>query len=110
MEHFWTTLGFVVVHGDGMTETAALVSLNHPFPQLAETLGQVLPGREVRLSAEGEILVKGRNRFGRRTWGRGTLLPRESEWLATGDLGEMNAAGKQVFAAVEGCDRNPPLG
>ena len=96
VEHFWTTLGFVVVQGYGMTETAALVSLNHPFHPARGTLGQVLPGREVRLSAEGEILVKGETVSGA-TWAGGTMLPRESEWLATGDLGELDAAGALSF-------------
>jgi len=96
VEHFWTTLGFVVVQGYGMTETAALVSLNHPFHPARGTLGQVLPGREVRLSAEGEILVKGETVSGA-TWAGGALLPRESEWLATGDLGELDAAGALSF-------------
>ena len=96
VEHFWSTLGFVVVQGYGMTETAALVSLNHPFHPARGTLGQVLPGREVRLSAEGEILVKGETVSGA-TWAGGAMLPRESEWLATGDLGELDAAGALSF-------------
>jgi long-chain acyl-CoA synthetase len=96
VEHFWTTLGFVVVQGYGMTETAALVSLNHPFHPARGTLGQVLPGREVRLSADGEILVKGETVSGA-TWAGGAMLPRESEWLATGDLGELDAAGALSF-------------
>jgi len=96
VEHFWTTLGFVVVQGYGMTETAALVSLNHPFHPTRGTLGQVLPGREVRLSPEGEILVKGETVSGS-TWAGGAMLPRESEWLATGDLGELDAAGSLSF-------------
>jgi len=96
VEHFWTTLGFVVVQGYGMTETAALVSLNHPFHPDRGTLGQVLPGREVRLSADGEILVKGETVSGA-TWAGGIMRPRQSEWLATGDLGEMDAAGALRF-------------
>ena len=96
VEHFWTTLGFVVVQGYGMTETAALVSLNHPFHAARGSLGQVLPGREVRLSAEGEILVKGETVSGA-TWAGGALQPRESEWLATGDLGALDAAGALSF-------------
>ena len=96
VEHFWTTLGFVVVQGYGMTETAALVSLNHPFHPARGTLGQVLPGREVRLSPEGEILVKGETVSGA-TWAGGTMQPRKSEWLATGDLGELDAAGALSF-------------
>jgi long-chain acyl-CoA synthetase len=96
VEHFWTTLGFVVVQGYGMTETAALVSLNHPFHPARGTIGQVLPGREVRLSTEGEILVKGETVSGA-TWTGGKLQPRESEWLSTGDLGTLDAAGSLSF-------------
>ena len=96
VEHFWTTLGFVVVQGYGMTETAALVSLNHPFHPARGTIGQVLPGREVRLSAEGEILVKGETVSGS-TWTGGKVQPRGSEWLSTGDLGTLDAAGSLSF-------------
>jgi long-chain acyl-CoA synthetase len=96
VEHFWTTLGFVVVQGYGMTETAALVSLNHPFHTSRGTIGQVLPGREVRLSTEGEILVKGETVSGA-TWTGGKVQPRESEWLSTGDLGTLDAAGSLSF-------------
>src|SRR4029077_4363887 len=76
VEHFWATLGFVVVQGYGMTETAALVSLNHPFHAAPATIGQVLPGREVRLSTEGEILVKGETVSGA-TWSGGKVQARE---------------------------------
>ncbi len=96
VEHFWTTLGFVVVQGYGMTETAALVSLNHPFHPARGTIGQVLPGREVRLSAEGEILVKGETVSGA-TWTGGKVQPRESDWLSTGDLGTLDDAGSLTF-------------
>ena len=96
VEHFWTTLGFVVVQGYGMTETAALVSLNHPFHTARGTIGQVLPGREVRLSTEGEILVKGETVSGA-TWTGGKVQLRESEWLSTGDLGTLDAAGSLSF-------------
>ena len=96
VEHFWTTLGFVVVQGYGMTETAALVSLNHPFHPARGTIGQVLPGREVRLSTEGEILVRGETVSGS-TWTGGKVQSRESEWLSTGDLGTLDAAGSLSF-------------
>ena len=96
VENFWTSLGFVVVQGYGMTETAALVSLAHPFHPARGSIGQVLPGREVRLSTEGEILVKGETVSGA-TWAGGRMQPRESEWLATGDLGALDAAGSLSF-------------
>ena len=96
VEHFWTGLGLVVVQGYGMTETAALVSLAHPFHPARGSVGQVLPGREVRLSPEGEILVRGETVSGA-SWSGGGMQPRESEWLATGDLGALDAAGQLSF-------------
>src|SRR5580704_11764160 len=58
-EQFWLRLGFAVVQGYGMTETTALVSLNHPFKSASGTIGKVMPGREIQLTGEGEILVRG---------------------------------------------------
>jgi long-chain acyl-CoA synthetase len=96
VEHFWSALGLVVIQGYGMTETAALVSLVHPFHPVRGSIGKVLPGREVRLSPEGEILVKGETVSGA-SWAGGEMRPRESEWLATGDLGALDASGSLRF-------------
>ena len=95
-EQFWNALGLVVVQGYGMTETTALVSLNHPFKLARGTVGQVLPGREVRLSEEGEVLVRGETISGA-TWHGGAMRPAESEWLATGDLAELDEQGNLRF-------------
>lgn len=95
-EQFWQALGFVVVQGYGMTETTALVSLNHPFRAARGTIGQVLPGREVRLSDEGEVLVRG-DTISNATWQGGQLQRTDSEWLATGDLAEFDAQGNLHF-------------
>jgi long-chain acyl-CoA synthetase len=95
-EQFWTALGFVVIQGYGMTETTALVSLNHPFRLAQGTLGQVLPGREVRLSDEGEVLVRG-DTISNAMWQGGQLRPLDSEWVATGDLAEFDESGNLRF-------------
>src|SRR5579875_1816848 len=95
-EQFWQALGFVVIQGYGMTETTALVSLNHPFRPARGTVGQVLPGREVKLSDEGEVLVRGET-ISNRTWQGGRLREGESEWLATGDLAEFDEKGNLRF-------------
>lgn len=95
-EQFWNALGFVVIQGYGMTETTALVSLNHPFRPTQGTIGQVLPGREVRLSDEGEVLVRG-DTISNTTWQRGALHQQDSEWLATGDLAEFDEGGNLRF-------------
>ncbi|MFL6450590.1 MAG: AMP-binding protein [Bryobacteraceae bacterium] len=95
-ESFWNSLGFVLIQGYGMTETAALVSLNHPFRLARGTIGQVLPGREVRLGPEGEVLVRGET-ISNTVWRNGQLQSTESEWLDTGDLGEFDQAGNLRF-------------
>jgi long-chain acyl-CoA synthetase len=96
LERFWNTLGFALIQGYGMTETAALVTLNHPFKAGRGTIGKVLPGREVRLSDSGEMLVRGDMVSGA-AWRNGRMEPREGEWLATGDLAERNDAGELRF-------------
>ncbi len=95
-EQFWNALGFVVVQGYGMTETTALVSLNHPFHPAQGTIGQVLPGREIRLTDEGEVLVRGET-VSNTVWQGGTLQQEASEWLRTGDLAELDASGNLHF-------------
>jgi long-chain acyl-CoA synthetase len=96
LEQFWNTLGFVVVQGYGMTETTALITLNHPFHVASGTIGKPLPGREVRIGPDGEVLVKG-PMISTATWSGGELRRRESEWLATGDLAEAQATGELRF-------------
>ncbi|HET7104276.1 MAG TPA: AMP-binding protein [Terracidiphilus sp.] len=96
LEQFWNALGFVVVQGYGMTETTALITLNHPFHVARGTIGKPLPGREVKIGADGEVLVKG-PMISRATWSGGHLQEREDEWLATGDLAEQQATGELRF-------------
>ena len=48
LEQFWTRLGFALVQGYGMTETTALVTLNHPFHTARGSIGKPLAGREVK--------------------------------------------------------------
>jgi len=95
-EEFWNRLGFVVVQGYGMTETTALVSLNHPFHAARGTIGQVLPGREVRLNEDGEVLVRGET-ISNATWQGGEFHHGDSDWLATGDLAEFDENGNLRF-------------
>ncbi len=96
LEGFWTTLGFALVQGYGMTETSALISLNHPFKPGKGTIGKVLPGRDVRITDEGEILVRG-DMVSRSTWQQGGMQRDESDWLATGDLAQRDDQGQLRF-------------
>jgi long-chain acyl-CoA synthetase len=97
LETFWTTIGFALVQGYGMTETTALVTLNHPFKIARGSIGKPLAGREVQISPEGEILVRGAS-ISSEVWQQGRLQERDAGWLATGDLATRNAAGELVFA------------
>ncbi len=95
-EKFWQRLAFVVVQGYGMTETTALVSLNHPFHATAGTIGKVLPGREVKLSKDGEVLVRG-GTISSTVWQQGQIQKQASEWLHTGDLAAFDEDGNLKF-------------
>jgi long-chain acyl-CoA synthetase len=96
VEQFWNGLGFVLVQGYGMTETAALITLNHPFRVARGTMGKPLPGREVKVQPDGEVLVRGAM-ISPATWSGGSLHRRAEEWLATGDLAETQATGELRF-------------
>jgi long-chain acyl-CoA synthetase len=96
LEQFWNALGFVLVQGYGMTETTALITLNHPFHVAKGTIGKPLKGREVKLGPDGEVLVRGAA-ITESTWSGGRLHARENEWLATGDLAETAPSGELRF-------------
>lgn len=96
LEKFWNTVGLVVVQGYGMTETTALITLNHPFHVARGSIGKPLAGREVKLGPDGEVLVRGASISGA-TWSGGALHERSGEWLATGDLAETQPSGELRF-------------
>src|SRR6266852_6222272 len=101
-EEFFKRLGDAVVQGYGMTETASLISLNHPFRAAEGSIGKILPGREFRLAEDGEILVRGEN-VATGYWQKGALRhsnatsQENAGWLRTGDLGELDAEGNLRF-------------
>jgi len=97
-EEFWRRLGFVVIQGYGLTETTSLISVNHPFKLARGSIGTVLPGREIKLSETGEILVRGESVAAGYWVGKELQAVRGEEgWFRTGDLGEMDAAGNLFF-------------
>jgi long-chain acyl-CoA synthetase len=96
-ELFIKRLGFAVVQGYGMTETASLISLNHPFSAREGSVGKILPGREFKLAEDGEILVRGEN-VSSGYWENGELREgAEGGWLRTGDLAELDENGNLKF-------------
>lgn len=101
LEQFWNTTGFALIQGYGLTETAALVTLNHPFRIGRGTIGQPLPGREIMIRDDGEIMVRG-EMLSTASWQEGRMQSREQDWLATGDLVAKDAAGHLVFKGRKG--------
>src|SRR6267378_416141 len=96
-EDSFKRMGYAVVQGYGMTETASLISLNHPFRATEGSVGKILPGREFKLAKDGEILVRGEN-VSSGYWEQGVVRSAEQEgWLRTGDLGELDAQGHLRF-------------
>jgi len=98
VEEFWSRLGYAVIQGYGLTETTSLVSVNHPFRLGKGSIGKVLPGSEVKLADDGEILVRGGGvAFG--YWnGRGAQNVADGQgWYRTGDIGALDAAGNLYF-------------
>ena len=92
LEEFWSRLGFLVIQGYGLTETAPIVSLNHPFAARKGSVGKALPGVEVRVAPDGEILVRGDNvTRGYYAAGQEAAEAFEDGWLHTGDIGELDA-------------------
>ena len=97
-EEFWHRLGYAVVQGYGLTETTSLISLNHPFHTSRGSIGKVLPGREVRLAEDGEILARGSG-VASGYWNGHELLPVAGDegWYQTGDLGALDDEGNLFF-------------
>jgi long-chain acyl-CoA synthetase len=96
-EDFFKRMGYAVVQGYGMTETASLISLNHPFRATEGSVGKILPGREFKLADDGEILVRGEN-VSSGYWEQGAVRPADLQgWLRTGDLGELDVEGNLRF-------------
>jgi long-chain acyl-CoA synthetase len=97
-ETFWSRLGYAVIQGYGLTETTSLISLNHPFRLGRRSIGKALPGLEVKLAADGEILVRGEN-VARSYWKDSGVSPvlDEDGWFHTGDIAERDPSGNYYF-------------
>ena len=116
LETFWRDLGFVVVQGYGLTETAPVVTLNHPLHGSSGAVGKPIAGVEVRIADDGEILVRGDNvTSGYYNAPDETRRAFRDGWFHTGDIGELDAGGhlrirgrkKEVIVTPEGLNVFP---
>src|SRR5262249_54882453 len=83
--------------GYGLTETAPIVTLNHPFGTRRGSVGRAIAGVEVKIADDGEILVRGEN-VTKGYFGADEQTARAfaDGWFHTGDVGELGPDG-QLF-------------
>ena len=94
LEFFWAC-GVPVMEGYGMTETATASTVSTPEHHKFGTVGRALPGVELKIADDGEVLVRGANVF-QGYWRNadasfGSID--EDGWLHTGDLGSLDEDG-----------------
>ncbi|MBA3641020.1 MAG: AMP-binding protein [Acidobacteria bacterium] len=95
LEAFWRGLGFLVIQGYGLTETAPVVTLNHPLGGASGSVGKPIAGVEIRIADDGEILVRGDNvTTGYYNAPDETRVAFKDGWFHTGDIGELDAGGQ----------------
>ena len=98
---FFHACGVPVLEGWGLTETVALGTVNRLESFKLGTVGPPLPGIELKIADDGEILIKGPNVFSE--YWRNPEATRESftedGWLCTGDLGSIDEDG---FLSITG--------
>ncbi len=91
---FWHAIGIPIAEVYGQTEDSGPATLNPPGRIRIGTVGPPLPGVEVRIAEDGEILVRGGNVFeGYFKDAEGTAAALRDGWLYTGDVGELDEDG-----------------
>lgn len=91
---FYNDLGVFLAQGYGLTESSPVITAGTPAAMKIGTAGRPIPGVEVKISADGEILTRGPHvMLGYWNKPQATAEVLHDGWLATGDLGELDAEG-----------------
>jgi long-chain acyl-CoA synthetase len=96
--NFFNKLNLTLLQGYGQTEASPLISCNRKFSNDPRTVGPPVRNVKVKISSEGEILVKGMNLM-QGYWKKSLMTKKTiiNGWLHTGDLGEIDKQGRIII-------------
>ncbi|MEV3853612.1 AMP-dependent synthetase/ligase [Streptomyces sp. NPDC050095] len=116
---FWAGFGIAIMDAWGLTETTGVATTNHPGAFRLGSVGRPIDGVEVRVAADGEILVRGGTVFdGYLRADGGVDAAHDADgWFATGDIGRLDADGylwltdrkKEMIVTSTGKNVSPTL-
>jgi long-chain acyl-CoA synthetase len=92
---FFAACGVLILEGYGLTETTSACAVNRPDRYRFGTVGPALPGIEIALAEDGEIMIRGETLF-QGYYGKPEATAEAMTgdgWLLTGDIGTIDADG-----------------
>lgn len=94
INEFFYTIGITILEGYGLTETSPILTTNTPNAFRFGTVGQPIPGVEIRIAEDGEILARGPNIMqGYYNQPTATAEAIKDNWFYTGDIGTLDEDG-----------------